>query len=543
MSYRDLVKSWHEAVQALDRKDWDMALELFSRIEEPPSKICFNMGCVHLLTGNPEAALKALDQTVVKDPCMAVGFFLRGVVHFQLARFSEALSDYDLALTNLRNNTFIDYKQLGLRYKLQAWEVLYNMAAVQCQLGLWEEATRSLENAISKKLEGSSASLEAALDQVKKRIFLDLLQIPKGEVFCPRKKDVEQLNSMDFLGKSKVISSVNPNDRYIGFEPLRPQESHNGIPCSHTKGPPKRPHLNQVGEPVSPLQGLPPPEGISLDFTVCPERMVKGQRLFQDIIPEHTKYHRSTDLESERDLRCHLVQLPYFTDEYTMLSAGNANRKARPSLLEELIYSQEKSQLQIKRKGPVVLRFISILYSMSHQGPAAQGEVSSSLDTSVRLNVHCTFTVTLEVKRGTSVPVLRALLREKLLQQSECAQLSYSHQDSGKFITISEEEACKKMWQEAAAGRRLSLQCQGTECTGGRPVLYRMVAQYSYSAQGPEDLEFQKGDTLDILSEVNDEWLEGHCRGHIGIFPKCFAQLASIAKEEAPIEAPMTYTF
>uniref|UniRef100_F6RVX3 NADPH oxidase activator 1 n=1 Tax=Monodelphis domestica TaxID=13616 RepID=F6RVX3_MONDO len=449
MSYRDLVKSWHEAVQALDRKDWDMALELFSRIEEPPSKICFNMGCVHLLTGNPEAALKALDQTVVKDPCMAVGFFLRGVVHFQLARFSEALSDYDLALTNLRNNTFIDYKQLGLRYKLQAWEVLYNMAAVQCQLGLWEEATRSLENAISKKLEGSSASLEAALDQVKKRIFLDLLQIPKGEVFCPRKKDVEQLNSMDFLGKSKVISSVNPNDRYIGFEPLRPQESHNGIPCSHTKGPPKRPHLNQVGEPVSPLQGLPPPEGISLDFTVCPERM----------------------------------------------------------------------------------------------GPAAQGEVSSSLDTSVRLNVHCTFTVTLEVKRGTSVPVLRALLREKLLQQSECAQLSYSHQDSGKFITISEEEACKKMWQEAAAGRRLSLQCQGTECTGGRPVLYRMVAQYSYSAQGPEDLEFQKGDTLDILSEVNDEWLEGHCRGHIGIFPKCFAQLASIAKEEAPIEAPMTYTF
>ncbi|XP_044515598.1 NADPH oxidase activator 1 [Gracilinanus agilis] len=399
MSYRDLVKSWHEAVQALDRKDWDMALELFSRIEEPPSKICFNMGCVHLLTGNSEAALKALDQTVAKDPCMAVGFFLRGVVHFQLAKFSEALSDYDLALANLRNNTFIDYKQLGLRYKLQAWEVLYNMAAVQCQLGLWEEATRSLENAIYKKPEGSSANLEAALDQVKKRNFLDLLQIPKGEVFCPRKKDVEQLNSMDFLGKSKVISSVNPNDRYIGFEPLRPQ------------------------------------------------------------------------------------------------------------------------------------------------GPAAQEEVSSSPDTSVNLSVHCTFNVTLEVKRGTSVPVLRALLREKLLQQSEGAQLRYSHQDSGKFITISGEEACKKMWQEAAAGRRLSLQCQGTECYGGRPVLYQMVAQYSYSAQGPEDLEFQKGDTLDILSEVNDEWLEGHCRGHIGIFPKCFAQLAGIAREEAPIETPMTYSF
>ncbi|XP_027704754.1 NADPH oxidase activator 1 isoform X2 [Vombatus ursinus] len=457
MSYRDLVKGWHEAVQALDREDWNLALELFSRIEEPSSKICFNMSCVHLLTGNPEAALQALDQTVTKDSCLAVGFFLRGMVHFQLERFPEALSDYVQALVNLRNNTFIDYKQLGLRYKLQAWEVLYNMAAVQCQLGLWEEATKSLEKAISKRPQGSSATLKAALDRIQKRTFLDVLQFPMGEIFRPRKKDVEQLNSMDFLGKPKVISSVNPNDKYIGFEPLRPQrihwpvspmepvnplkmdklEGHNGIPSSSTKGPPKRPHLNQAGEPVSPLQGLPPSEGISLGSTVCPETSV----------------------------------------------------------------------------------------------PLAQGEMSSNPDTSVNVNVHCTFTMTLEVKRGASMPVLRALLRDKLLQQLEGAQLSYSHQDSGKFITISGEEACKKMWREAAADRRLSLQCQGTECCGGRRVLYQMVAQYSYSAEGPEDLEFQKGDTLDILSEVNEEWLEGHCSGHIGIFPKCFAQLANVAKE------------
>ncbi|KAM9062282.1 NADPH oxidase activator 1 [Sarcophilus harrisii] len=449
MSYKDLVKSWHEAVQALDRENWGLALELFSGIEEPFSKICFNMGCVYLLIGNPEAALLALDQTVSKDSCLAVGFFLRGEVHFHLERFPEALSDYSMALANLRNNTFIDYKQLGLRYKLQTWEVLYNMAAVQCHLGLWEEATRSLEKAISRRPEGNSTPLEAAAEQVQKRIFLDLLQFPKGEIFRPPKKDVEQLHAKDFLGKPKVISSVNPNDKYTGFEPLRPQESHNGIPFSSIKGPHKRPHLNQVGKPVSPLQGSPPPEGIGKGSTVCPE--------------------------------------------------------------------------------------ISV--------PSIQGEVSSSPDTSINLSVQCTFTMTLEVKRGASVPVLRALLKDKLLQQLECAQLSYSHQDSGSFIPISGEEACKKMWHEAAANRRLRLHCQGTECCGGRRVLYQMVAQYSYSAKGPEDLEFQKGDTLDILSEVNEEWLEGHCSGHIGIFPKCFAQMASVTKEEPPIEPPMIYSF
>ncbi|XP_051832875.1 NADPH oxidase activator 1 [Antechinus flavipes] len=449
MSYKDLVKSWHEAVQALDREDWGLALELFSGIEEPFAKICFNMGCVHLLTGNPEAALLALDQTVTKDSCLAVGFFLRGEVHFHLERFPEALSDYAMALANLRNNTFIDYKQLGLRYKLQTWEVLYNMAAVQCRLGLWEEAIRSLEKAISRRPEGSSAPLEAAAEQVQKRIFLDLLQFPKGEIFRPPKKDVEQLHAKDFLGKPKVISSVNPNDKYIGFEPLRPQESHSGIPFSSTKGPHKRPHLNQVGKPVSPLQGFPHPEGIGKGSTVCPE--------------------------------------------------------------------------------------ISV--------PSIQGEVSSSPDTSINLSVQCTFTMNLEVERGASVPVLRALLKDKLLQQLECAQLSYSHQDSESFVPISGEEACKKMWHEAAADRRLRLHCQGTECCGGRRVLYQMVAQYSYSAKGPEDLEFQKGDTLDILSEVNDEWLEGHCSGHIGIFPKCFAQMVSVTKEEPPIEPPMIYSF
>lgn len=84
-----------------------------------------------------------------------------------------------------------------------------------------------------------------------------------------------------------------------------------------------------------------------------------------------------------------------------------------------------------------------------------------------------------------------------------------------------------------------------------------MVALYDYNAQGPEDLEFSEGDTIDILSKgtqtkgclfnmatlelalntsvvvrkpfvfihfaVNEEWLEGHVAGNIGIFPQSFA--------------------
>lgn len=34
-----------------------------------------------------------------------------------------------------------------------------------------------------------------------------------------------------------------------------------------------------------------------------------------------------------------------------------------------------------------------------------------------------------------------------------------------------------------------------------RTILYQMVALYDYIAQGPEDLEFSEGDTIDILGE------------------------------------------
>lgn len=95
-------------------------------------------------------------------------------------------------------------------------------------------------------------------------------------------------------------------------------------------------------------------------------------------------------------------------------------------------------------------------------------------------------------------------------------------------------------------------------------VLYKMVALYDYTLQAPGDLEFSEGDTIDVLREgegirlswawkkrlfivhsfyfhciyplmlslfffcsylviVNEEWLEGHCAGVIGIFPRSFA--------------------
>ncbi|KAL8174308.1 UNVERIFIED_CONTAM: hypothetical protein K2H54_041685 [Gekko kuhli] len=58
MAYRDLVRNWHQGILALEEGDWALAVKIFRSIEGPPSKIEFNIGCVHLLKGNLADALE-----------------------------------------------------------------------------------------------------------------------------------------------------------------------------------------------------------------------------------------------------------------------------------------------------------------------------------------------------------------------------------------------------------------------------------------------------------------------------------------------------
>lgn len=46
-----------------------------------------------------------------------------------------------------------------------------------------------------------------------------------------------------------------------------------------------------------------------------------------------------------------------------------------------------------------------------------------------------------------------------------------------------------------------ALLLQKEDPLANRTILYQMVALYDYAAQGPEDLEFSEGDTIDILGE------------------------------------------
>uniref|UniRef100_A0A8C7S8Q3 NADPH oxidase activator 1 n=1 Tax=Oncorhynchus mykiss TaxID=8022 RepID=A0A8C7S8Q3_ONCMY len=189
MLYTELLRLWDEAVKAVDARDWKGALSKLNQITEPTSRTLFLTASAHLALGQLEPAIQALDQTIAKDERLAVGFFQRAGTLIMASRLEEALNDCISAQKHMRGNVVIDYRQLGLRYKLYSWQVLYNAAAVHSRLNQLDKARDIL--------------LSVALHSISVKV-LPVLLVPEGEVFRPRKQDVEQLGQRDFLGKPMV---------------------------------------------------------------------------------------------------------------------------------------------------------------------------------------------------------------------------------------------------------------------------------------------------------------------------------------------------
>ncbi|XP_075041512.1 NADPH oxidase activator 1 [Mixophyes fleayi] len=683
MPYKDLVKCWHEGVLAAEKKDLDLALKNLTGIDDPPSKILFNIGCIYILRGDLENALQAYSQSVTKDQCLAVGFFQRSYVHFKLERYEKALTDCHLALAQLRDNSVIDYKQLGLRHLLFAWEVVYNTAVLLCYLGKWEKAEEKLIEASRSLPDGESRTLrlETALDQIKRGVLLQPIHVPEGELFRPRKQEVDQLKFKDFLGKPKIISSVVPNDQYSGFEPLRPQKPgfyepcreamqgrdagyhrvlvhyypensaevavkansilyvlnkdgdwataihdgqkiliptnflepvntpkadmkkmNNGIPLPPMKMPPTRPNVKTTGnllpsedvpprptgdppELVEPKRGetflemgvpgreeqvvkmavhkreqlvvemaVPPREQRVVETAVPPrERVVettvppREQRVVETIVPPRQQRVVETTVPP-REQR--VVETTVPPREQRVVETTVPPREQRvvetvdlPKVVEMKIPNiplslvnaispsvAEKPALQ--RLHPKVETVITLQScptpkqetTMAHPDHTMEALPSPVEEDTITLQVHTEFTVDLSVRKDITYLQLQQLLRRKLQQQGEQMDICLSYRDiKGKQLNVVKEDRdLQGMWEQAQ-DKRLMLCCKDACHCVGRPILYRMRAVYTYPAEGPEDLTFNQGDIIDILSEVNEEWSEGHCNGSIGIFPKCFA--------------------
>ncbi|XP_060106594.1 NADPH oxidase activator 1 [Heteronotia binoei] len=522
MAYRDLVGNWHKGILALEEGDWALALKIFQSIEGPPSKIEFNIGCIHLLQGDLLEAQEAFDRTISKDNCLAVGFYQKGYVCLQLERYEEALNDCQQALAHLRNNSFIDYKQLGLKFVLCAWEVLYNTAAVYCRLGKWQEAEHTLEEAFAWTPKGQALRLSAALEQVQEHLFLEPRSIPQGEFFRPRKEDVEELEAKDFLGQPKVISSAFEEDNASSFP--QPQG------CYKSGMDPSREQdggYHYLVAPYYPERGCPLKAGsviyvLSMGPGSHATGIFEGQKV---CIPVSHLEPMSPAGRGKGEIHS---GLPLPPEKVPPSRPPERPRMEPPGLTGRNVGMNGADPKADPPSSPSCV-----------QAPLAQEEVSLTNGRPVLLTVHGSYTANLQTTSAPSLVDLRAMLLEECCRQAEKMTLRYRPLGSDELIPISTDEELRKVWQEVQSSH-LTFWCQGKDNSTDRRVLYQMVARHSYSAQGLEDLSFKEGNILEILSEVNEEWLEGRCNGTIGIFPKCFAVRESAAAALSPSPSPDT---
>ncbi|KAI3354756.1 hypothetical protein L3Q82_004582 [Scortum barcoo] len=140
MSFLDTLRQWDEAVTYVDRQDLAEALKIFLSIQEPNSKICFDIGCLHLLNKDFDAAEK----------------------------------------------------------------VLLNMALAEAHLGNWEKAHENLVKALNYKTESKLNIIDRALQSTLKQKLFKPVEFPSKVLFKPNKHYVAELEKKDYLGKAKV---------------------------------------------------------------------------------------------------------------------------------------------------------------------------------------------------------------------------------------------------------------------------------------------------------------------------------------------------
>ncbi|XP_044295242.1 neutrophil cytosol factor 2 [Varanus komodoensis] len=501
MSLVEIIRLWSEGVAAADHKDWQAALQAFSSIQNPSSKICFNIGCVHLVMGCLEEALQAFTKSTNNDRHLAVAYFQRGAVAYRMENYESAINDLKEAFAQLRGNILIDYKILGLQFKLLACEVLYNTALAYARLEEWKKAEEHLMKAMQLKAGPRQSKLDKAMESILKQRLFEPMTIPEGKLFRPNEKQVAQLEKKDFLGKATVVASVVDNDDFSGFAPLQPQASE----------PPPRP---KAPETLRALQGEP-------------------HRVLYEFIPE-----TAAELQV---LPGNIVFLLKKEEDNWATVVFNGKKGIVPcNYLEPM----EMKKMPVQGEN---MAEMDIPSPPSIAAPERPAKLPPGQETATKLGlatptphivkVHYKYTVALRASPDLPYSSLVDKVCKKLELPPQHTQLRYRPRD-GDLVLLN-EDSMKNLWTHAK-NRCVTLWCSVDQEGQGDPSVEngketkqeapkemeanQVVARYTYEASQPEDLEFQKGETIVVLAKVNDEWLEGECNGKVGIFPKAFVE-------------------
>ncbi|KAF9999436.1 hypothetical protein BGZ65_005208, partial [Modicella reniformis] len=180
------------------------------------AKIHFNIGVVLTTQGRFREASAAFERATNLDKYLAIAFYQNGVVNVALEQYESAATCFLDAYLNLRGNMVIDYKQLGLDFKLYSCHVLYNRALCYIELEEMALAMKDLARATREK----QVKEHDVIDEAWRNKGRDctVFTLPQGVLYRPSESKIKDSKKKDYLGNSKVIATVDASEEFAGFK-------------------------------------------------------------------------------------------------------------------------------------------------------------------------------------------------------------------------------------------------------------------------------------------------------------------------------------
>ncbi|KAF7510490.1 hypothetical protein GJ744_006336 [Endocarpon pusillum] len=214
MSLKQEIETWVQALAHYDNNEFEESLKVFDNISDT-SKILFNCGVIHATLGEHEKAVECYQRCIQLDKYLAVAYFQQGVSNFLIGDFEEALANFNDTLLYLRGNTYIDYEQLGLKFRLYSCEVLFNRGLCYIYLQQNEAGMKDFEFAVKEKVTPDHEVIDEAIREQAEGYTV--FSIPVGVLYRPNEAKVKNLKTKDYLGKARLVAASDRSNAFTGF--------------------------------------------------------------------------------------------------------------------------------------------------------------------------------------------------------------------------------------------------------------------------------------------------------------------------------------
>ncbi|KAI8999205.1 hypothetical protein BC832DRAFT_542028 [Gaertneriomyces semiglobifer] len=225
MTSKEELLSWANGIEAYRQGDFDTALDCFQSIPSF-SRIHFNTGLIYTRLTDYPSALSYYSQALDSDPYLAVAYFQRSYCFFMLEDYNSAERDYAACLDLLRENDYIDYSQLGLKYRLYRCEIHFNRAMCWHSLavsggGDYGELQQYVSSDIAMAQRCCRTNEQKDIVGRAARVGVEtvtLFTVPSDAVFEVSEQKLKNLKGKQFLPDAKVVVDKMGEGGWSGFD-------------------------------------------------------------------------------------------------------------------------------------------------------------------------------------------------------------------------------------------------------------------------------------------------------------------------------------